>query len=411
MKDYPEEPQGDDENDTEKHRGENHFHVVQQDRDEEEGIGEGISQVSEPPSLTKKIGIGFLVLVIGSLVFSTLHKTKKVKPEEGNDVAPATYRANDSYTSSPQTATNSTVTKTQQLQARASGDASVPQVDKIYRVQQNAPISMYSAKVSETQASPTFATATSSGQSFNASNTAGGNLPLSSGQVSKLRSLIGGDSNNANSQFQQTVSNTPVETVNATSIANADYTVTQGTLISGALETAINSSLPGMVSAVVSEDVYAMRGDRVLIPKGSKLIGQYNAGINMGQQRVMIVWSRVIRADGIDVMLGSPGTDALGQSGLGADHLDTHFWDRFGQASLLSIIGGGIANAGVNSDDNNNSSSQYRMMLSNNFQQVAGSALASTMNIKPTISVDQGAKINVFVNRDLSFYNALGNAS
>jgi len=236
------------------------------------------------------------------------------------------------------------------------------------------------------------------------SENADSRLPLSANQIDKLKRLMGVD---ADSQFQQNASHTPVETVDATQIAHTDYTVMQGTLIPGSLQTAINSDLPGMVKATVSRDVYAASGDRVLIPKGSTLIGQYNSGLVMGQKRVLVAWTRVIRPDGIDALLGSPGTDALGQGGLGADTLDTHFWARFGQASLLSIIGSAIATAGVSENDAYNSASAYRTAMASNFQSVAGSSLLSTMNIKPTVHVYQGARINVFVNRDISFYNTL----
>jgi type IV secretion system protein VirB10 len=211
-------------------------------------------------------------------------------------------------------------------------------------------------------------------------------------------------------QFQQAVSSMPVETVDATHIQHLDYTITQGTLIPGSLQTAIDSDLPGMVKATVSMDVYAASGNRVLIPKGATLIGQYSSGIAMAQRRVLVVWTRLICPDGVDVMLGSPGTNSLGQAGLGADRLDTHFWTRFGQASLLSIIGAGIATAGVQSQDPYNSAAAYRSAIANNFQQTSNTALNATLAIKPTIHIDQGARITVFVNRDLSFYNALSTA-
>lgn len=381
------------------------------DETEEEGEEEGISQVSEPSDLGKKIGFGVLVAVL--LAFAGLHWMGDKKPK----ATPQAEAVTPDYQASPDkgivapanhsTDGSTTESALQQIQVKANATASNAD-DKFYRLQQNAPISMYEA--SATTAAPSYAVSTSGAPGYSSNGesvSAGGNLPLSFNQINKLRSLMG--ATDPNSQFQQTVSNTPVETVNATKIAHVDYTVTQGTLIPGSLETAINSDMPGMVRAVVSSDVYSSSGSQVLVPRGSKLIGQYNSGLNMGQQRLMIVWTRVIRPDGIDVMLGSPGTDALGQGGLGADHLNTHFWERFGQASLLSIIGGGIATAGVSGSDNDNSASQYRMMLSNNFQQISGSALASTMNIKPTIQVDQGAMINVFVNRDLSFYGVLSN--
>ncbi len=277
------------------------------------------------------------------------------------------------------------------------------QQQKLYRMRQGAPIEMY-ASSQTSGVIPAIDSALTSGRAPIASS-AGSNLPLTAQQIDRLKSTLG--VTNQNSQFQQDASHSSVETVEAGRISHTAYTVTQGTLIPGSLETAINSDLPGMVKANVSMDIYAASGNRVLIPKGSTLIGQYNSGISMGQQRVFVVWTRLIRPDGINVMLGSPGTDALGEGGMGADKLDTHFWSRFGQASLLSIVGAGISNVDVDSSDQYNSASAYRTAIADNFQNIAGQTLASTMNIKPTVHIYQGAKINVFVNRDLSFYDVL----
>ncbi|MGQ4828530.1 TrbI/VirB10 family protein, partial [Enterococcus faecalis] len=78
-----------------------------------------------------------------------------------------------------------------------------------------------------------------------------------------------------------------------------------------------NSDLPGFVRAVVSRDVTGFDGNRVLIPAGSRLIGQYRSGLAAGQSRAFVIWTRMIRPDGVSVALGSPVTDTLGRAGLG----------------------------------------------------------------------------------------------
>ena len=138
--------------------------------------------------------------------------------------------------------------------------------------------------------------------------------------------------------------------------------------------------------------------------------GIYNSGTLLGQRRVMTMWTRVRRADGVIINLASPGTDSLGASGFDADVLQTHFWERFGGATLVSIVGGLVATAGVSQDAGYNSASDYRMMMSQNFQQTANSQLLAGMNRKPTIVKRHGAAIDVFVNRDLSFHNVGGEA-
>ena len=90
--------------------------------------------------------------------------------------------------------------------------------------------------------------------------------------------------------------------------------MTQGTLIPAVLETAIDTDLPGYVRAVVSRDVRSFDGSKVLIPRSSRLIGQYKSGLADGQTRAYVIWSRLIRPDGVSVALGSPAVDFSGRS-------------------------------------------------------------------------------------------------
>lgn len=192
--------------------------------------------------------------------------------------------------------------------------------------------------------------------------------------------------------------------VSAKKIAHPNFTVASGEFLHADLETAIDSDLPGEIRAVVSEPVYAYIGETPLIPAGSRLIGQYSSSVFQGQNRVFVVWNRVILPNGISAQINSPGTDQLGMAGQPADDVNRHFFTRFGEASLLSIIGAGVANAGVNTSDQYNSSSQYRMAIAQSFQQSADSSLQNTLQTKPTLKIDQGAAINVFVAHDIDFY-------
>jgi len=195
--------------------------------------------------------------------------------------------------------------------------------------------------------------------------------------------------------------------VNAKRMAHPSYTIASGELLHAVLETAVNSDLPGMVRAELTRPVYAYTGERELIPAGSRLIGQYSSAVFQGHSRVMIVWNRVILPKGIVITINSPGTDALGRAGMGADHVNRHFIARFGEATLLSIIGAGVANLGVTTGDQHNSASAYRSAIAQSFQQSAGQSLQNSLPIQPTITIYQGAKINVFVAKDLSFYQVL----
>jgi type IV secretion system protein VirB10 len=183
----------------------------------------------------------------------------------------------------------------------------------------------------------------------------------------------------------------------ATATRNFDpqTTVTQGTLIPAVLETAINTDVPGYVRAIVSQDVRSYDGRRILVPRSSRLIGQYQSGLQAGQKRAYVIWTRLIRPDGVSVALGSPGTDFSGQAGL-PGKVNSHFFQRFGSAMLLSVVGGvaGALSGGVGG-----------VVLSGG-QSAAGNAVQQNGSIAPTVRVRQGEPIRVFTARDLDFSTA-----
>ncbi|MFC3727101.1 type IV secretion system protein VirB10 [Neoaquamicrobium sediminum] len=196
----------------------------------------------------------------------------------------------------------------------------------------------------------------------------------------------------------------------ARKIERIDALVPEGTLIPGILETAIISDLPGQVRAIVSQDVYSFDGRRVLIPTGTRLIGEYQSEIMRGQTRIFVVWTRMLRNDGVSVRLNSIGADSLGRAGL-PGRVDKKFRERFGAAILLSIVGAGASYltgygseaAGGAGDDARNAEERARETLAQTFTDMANEALTDSLRIPPTISVNQGERIFVFVRQDLDF--------
>jgi type IV secretion system protein VirB10 len=182
----------------------------------------------------------------------------------------------------------------------------------------------------------------------------------------------------------------------ATRMKNPAQTVSQGTLIPAVLETAINSDLPGYVRAVVSSDVRSFDGSRILVPRSSRLIGQYKSGVANGQTRAYVMWTRLIRPDGVSVALASPAVDAAGQTGL-TGTVDTHFMKRFGSALLLSIVGTAST-----------LSSGGSALLVSGGQSAASVAAQQSGTIPPTIKVRQGQPIRVFTAKDLDFSTVAG---
>ena len=202
----------------------------------------------------------------------------------------------------------------------------------------------------------------------------------------------------ANDAFADRVNRSAVETVTTDRLSSTDKVVPQGTVISGVLETAINSDLPGQVRAVVSRDVAGFDGTKILIPRGSRLIGQYSSGVALGQSRAFVIWTRLLRPDGVSVQLGSAGTDELGTAGLGGK-VNSHFLRRFGSAALLSVITAGLEYA-VNSAS---SASSVVVGSSGQANQLASVALQREIDVPPTIKVAQGTPVRVFVAKDLDF--------
>ncbi|MEM7701814.1 MAG: TrbI/VirB10 family protein [Pseudomonadota bacterium] len=172
----------------------------------------------------------------------------------------------------------------------------------------------------------------------------------------------------------------------AAPMTNPSTTVTQGTLIPAILETAINTDVPGYVRAVVSQDVRSFDGTKILVPRSSRLIGQYQSGVQQGQKRAYVIWTRLIRPDGASVNLASPAVAFDGTTGL-EGKVNSHFFKRFGSAMLLSVIGGlgAVASGGTSV-----------------FLGGAQTAVPDA-DISPTIRVKMGEPIRVFTSRDLDF--------
>jgi len=248
------------------------------------------------------------------------------------------------------------------------------------------------------------------------------NMLLIDGAVktTSARTSGGPVGNDPNSAFADSViRGTKAEKEDATVLNNLSMTIAQGKIINAVLEVAINTELPGNVRAIVSRDTYAESGRAILIPKGSRLIGTYNSGIIHGQSRVMIVWTRMIRPDGIDIMIGSPGIDNLGRAGV-IGYTDNKFFDIFSGAILTTAltIGAAVGSEAVLPQKNGQSTTTTpegnQTTNTSPSQQAAGQAVNELGNtgkevvqriidIRPTITLDQGTVVNVFVNRDLTF--------
>ena len=187
------------------------------------------------------------------------------------------------------------------------------------------------------------------------------------------------------------------EPAKATAMRHLDALIPQGAVIPAVMETAINSDLPGLARAMVTRDMKSFDGTTVLVPRGSRVIGQYKSGVAMGASRVFVIWTRVIRPDGVSIQIASPAADPLGRGGL-EGKVDRHFFSRFGGSILMSVLNAGVAAVG-----NTRQTSQIYIGSAVEAANLAGTVAQTDQNIAPTIKTTQGAPVTIFVARDLDF--------
>ncbi len=243
-------------------------------------------------------------------------------------------------------------------------------------------------------ASPTvvFDAGAATGANIGAVSAVGAAAPVVAGALAGNRPAGAGAAAGSAAAFASQIGGVGGASAAAQVMENPSTTVTQGTLIPAILETAINTNVPGFVRAVVSQDVRSFDGTKVLVPRSSKLIGQYQSGVQGGQTRAYVIWTRLIRPDGVSVSIASPGVGYDGTTGI-AGEVDNHFFKRFGSAMLLSVVGGlgAIASGGAS------------VVLGGAGSSAASVAAQQDSQIGPTIRVRMGEPIRIFTARDLDF--------
>jgi type IV secretion system protein VirB10 len=172
----------------------------------------------------------------------------------------------------------------------------------------------------------------------------------------------------------------------------------KGAFIDCTLETAIDSTLPGMTTCVMATDTFGVDGQVVLMERGTKLIGETRGQVQQGSARVFVLWTEARTPTGVIVPLASPGADELGRAGLPGT-VNNHFWQRFGAAMLVSVIDGAVE-AAVQSSRGGNGTVIVNPSAT---QGVLTEVLKGTVSIPPTVVKQQGDRIQVLVARDLDF--------
>ena len=203
---------------------------------------------------------------------------------------------------------------------------------------------------------------------------------------------------------------TPLAARFAGKLPNLNYLLKKGTSVPCALNTGINTTLPGFVTCKALNDVYSANGKTLLVERGATFFGEQQSAIKEGQERTFVLWTRVDNPSGIFANIDSPATDQMGYSGI-PGYVETYFWKRFGGAIMLSLIKD-FSNAYSQRLAQQNNSGNNNSMNSNPYQatqqagnDMAGIALRNTINIPSTLLVLPGTVVNVMVARDVSFEN------
>lgn len=230
---------------------------------------------------------------------------------------------------------------------------------------------------------------------------ASGPAPGNGGPFSNLRvgsmGENGGESGEGASEpnaLQRQLNGMDIKQVSAGRLPNRNFLITAGMQIPCVLQTAMDSTQPGLTSCVVPQDIWSTNGNVILMEKGTRVLGEYSGGFSTGQHRIFVLWNRAITPAGISVSLGSPAADQLGRAGMGGK-VDTFFWQRFGAALLLSVVG----DAG--SALSNSVSGVDQTIDTPNT--AAAIAAQDAQRIRPRLRAPQGKEMTIMVARDVDF--------
>ena len=216
-----------------------------------------------------------------------------------------------------------------------------------------------------------------------------------------------GDSNSAGAASPQQTTNldtlrraSVIGQAQARSLPDRNFLITAGSFIPCVLQTAMDSSQPGYVSCIVPRNVYSDNGRVVLLEKGTRIFGEYQGGLNRGQYRLFVLWTRAVTPRGIAIDVGSPATDALGRGGVDGK-VENFFWKRFGTALLFSLVED-AATVGAEAVGNNGSNTTRVP------SDAASTVLQQNGDIKPVLRKNQGEDVGITVAQDFDFSAVYG---
>ncbi|MEO8455585.1 MAG: TrbI/VirB10 family protein [Sphingomicrobium sp.] len=180
--------------------------------------------------------------------------------------------------------------------------------------------------------------------------------------------------------------------------APSPWVLSAGTIIPASLISGLNSDLPGIVLAQVTENVRdSATGRTLLIPQGARLIGRYDSAITYGQQRALLVWERIVFPDGSSLSLDKmPATDAAGYAGL-KGHVNSHEWQLLKGVVLSTVLGLGSELSLGGSDI----ARAIRQSTQQSGTRAGEQLVGRSLDVQPTLVVRPGSPVRVLVDKDL----------
>ena len=225
--------------------------------------------------------------------------------------------------------------------------------------------------------------------------------------VQAMLATLPGNQQNAGQQVQQ------VEATSAQFINKPDALLVRGTYIRCVLETRIITDIPGFTSCLVTEPVYSINGRRLLLPKGSKMLGSYNVQ-DPKFPRVSVIWDRITTPNGIDVSMASPGIDNLGSAGH-PGKLNSHWGSKISAALFISLLSDAFKYAGEKNGPTTTTVTTGGQVIEQPFQsntartveRLANQAVDRYSSRPATVTINQGTVVNIYVAKDVDFSGVL----
>ena len=191
---------------------------------------------------------------------------------------------------------------------------------------------------------------------------------------------------------------TPLAAVTANVLRDRAFSLFQGEQFPCVLQTAMDSTLPGQVSCLLHQDVRS-EANVTLLDRGTRIHGEYEGGMQQGQERLFVMWKRARTPHGVVINLDSPAADPLGRAGFDG-HVDRRTWERLEGALLLSIVQGALqaGTAAVSPQGSTN-------LNLGQTENVISDAFRGSVGIRPVLRKEQGAVVSIMLNKDISFRN------